>query len=166
MEADAYGVKLPAFGSETLMEADAYVVKLQTYGNEPLFGDLVEGSVILNSMGQIVADEWISASQNYRDIRLDRWIVMPSYIRGIVLLPAQAGELAGHTLPAPSVSGKPRLLSSFVAGFKAAAAKRVNLYRNQPALPLWQRNYSQTLIPDEVALGRIRRWLQESSEQP
>ncbi|MBD0336907.1 MAG: hypothetical protein ICV62_15565 [Cyanobacteria bacterium Co-bin13] len=148
------------------MAADVYVVKLQTYGNEALFGDLTKGSIILSPMGQIVADEWVNASRNYRDIKLDRWIVMPSYLRGIVLLPAQAGELASHTLQAPAASGKPRLLSSFVAGFKAAAAKRINLHRNHPDLPVWQRNYSETFIPDEVALQRIRCWLQESPDQP
>ena len=148
------------------MATDAYVVKLQTHRNEPLFGELVEGTVILSPLGQIVADEWVNAAQSHRDIELDRWIVMPSYIRGIVRLPAQGSDLANHALQSPTASSKPRLLSSFVAGFKAAAAKRVNLYRNQPDLPVWQRGYSETLILDEVVLESVRAWLREPSDQP
>lgn len=150
------------------MATDAYVVKLQTHRNEPLFGALVEGSVVLSPLGQIVADEWVNAAQSHRDIVLDRWIVMPSYIRGIVRLPAQGSnsDLTNHSLQATTASSKPRLLSSFVAGFKAAAAKRVNLYRNQPALPVWQRGYSETLVLDEVVLDSIRAWLRKPSDQP
>ena len=51
---------------------------------------------------------------------------------------------------------KPRALSSFVAGFKAAAAKRINLVRGIPGAPVWQRGYQEQQINDRKTLERIR----------
>lgn len=141
-----------------LKEADAYVIKLQTHRNEALFGVLADGVVVLNEMGQIVADEWVQASLSHRDVRLDTWVVRPTYIKGIIMLPTLLAEMPAPTQTAMT-STKPRLLSSFVAGFKAAAAKRINLLRSQPGLPVWQRSYSETLIPDELTLQRVRQLL-------
>ncbi|HEY9734928.1 MAG TPA: hypothetical protein V6D06_01555 [Trichocoleus sp.] len=145
------------------MEAEPYVIKLQTHRNESLFGEVIDGRMALNAIGHIVSEEWLNAARSHRDVQLDQWVVMPTYIRGIVLLPALKKE-AGHTSVISSTSAKPRLLTAFVAGFKAAAAKRINLQRNQPGLSVWQRSYSETLIPDETTLKRIRLQLCEQGE--
>ncbi len=48
---------------------------------------------------------------------------------------------------------------SFVAGFKAAATKRINRHRNTPGTPVWQRNYFERIIRDERALASIQQYI-------
>lgn len=146
----------PAIGSA---EADIYVIKLYTHRNETLFGTVVDGVCELNAMGQVVADEWVHLGLTRRDIRLDDLVVMPSYILGIVLLPTPWPEVARSSPWLAPSSTKPRALSSFIAGFKAAAAKRINLIRSQPGDIVWQRSYGDLLITDPSALLQVRQFL-------
>jgi REP element-mobilizing transposase RayT len=58
-----------------------------------------------------------------------------------------------HTGPAK------RSLPSFVSGFKSAVTKRINELRRMPGVPVWQRNYYEHIIRDEVSLNRIREYI-------
>lgn len=57
-------------------------------------------------------------------------------------------------------------MGSFVAGFKMAVTKRVNLLRGTPGGPVWQRNYYERIIRDDDEAARTlayicdnpRRW--------
>ncbi|HEY9762345.1 MAG TPA: hypothetical protein V6D07_07445 [Trichocoleus sp.] len=153
-----YGHFRPA--SALFEGATAYGVTLHTYQHESLFGLTIEESVQLNALGQIVAEEWVSTSHSHREIQLDDWIVMPNCVQGIVWLPSSSSSLGGDALTVFPESPKPRPLSAFVAGFKAAAAKRINLVRSQPGLSVWQRNYVETLLPNAAALNRRRQFIQ------
>lgn len=138
----------------------AYVIKLHTHNHGALFGEVEGSQVHLNEMGLIVTDEWQRLVDSPRPgIRLDYGLVTPTYLQGIVILREQTGD------PLLEATLKPRLLSAFVAGFKAAAAKRINLQRNQPGSPVWQRSYDEQLISDTVTLMRIRQQLQQQIDQ-
>jgi hypothetical protein len=51
-----------------------------------LFGEVVNGAVRLNPLGQIVYDEWLRSMGIRREIRLyeDEFVVMPNHLHGIV----------------------------------------------------------------------------------
>ena len=53
-------------------------------------------------------------------------------------------------------------IGSFVAGFKAAATKRINIHRNAPGIPVWQRNYYERIIRDDWALECIQRYIRNN----
>jgi len=142
-----------------LTEAAFYLIKLYTRDNEALFGNLEGDRSQLNGIGQIAADEWVRSSQACQGLELDEWIVLPNRLEGIVVIrePMLPGGYAAR-------SHKPRILSSFIASYKAAAAKRINLLRNAPGDSVWQRNYQERLIPDEAALIRVRQMLTKQFE--
>ncbi|MGK7872809.1 MAG: transposase [Xenococcaceae cyanobacterium] len=50
-------------------------------------------------------------------------------------------------------------LSSIVAGFKSATTKRINILRETPRNPLWQRNYYKSVIRNNHHLERIRDYI-------
>ena len=62
----------------------------------------------------------------------------------------------------PDPSRRPRSIGSLVAGFKAAATKRINESRGSPGAPVWQRNYYEHVIRDDEDLDRIRRYVAEN----
>lgn len=131
--------------------ATFYHIYLVTHQEECLFGELLGDHTQLNSSGQIVADEWRQiATTHQRDIALDLWTVLPNGIRALVAV--VNGPAYGLRANPP----KPRALSSFIAGFKAAAAKRINLVRGIPGAPVWKRGYQEQRIDDPKTLERIR----------
>jgi hypothetical protein len=141
-------------------EAHAYIIRILTFQQRPLLGYLRSGQLCLNDYGTIVADEWIHSANNRKGLELDLWTVLPDGIQGIVILKTASLPISNRGLAGELWSQKPWILSSFIASFKAAAAKRINLRRNQPGEPVWQRNYQEQLIPDEAALHLWRHRLQ------
>ncbi|MEO0533475.1 MAG: hypothetical protein AAF215_06365 [Cyanobacteria bacterium P01_A01_bin.123] len=142
-------------------EGTTYLIKLHAYNQEHLFGSVQRGSVCLNDIGHIAADEWVQSSRNRQEIELDGWAILPNYIQGIVVVQPKIAirEAAGYD-QIRQVQ-KPRSLSAFVAGFKAAAAKRINLLRNNPGLPVWERSYRERLLYTPAQLDYTRQSLQE-----
>ncbi len=138
-----------------------YHVHLSTHQEEFLFGDVSDEQTRLNSSGQIVADEWQRiAVAHQRDISLDHWTVLPNGIRALIAIDSNQAQQAYIRQSPP----KPRALSSFVAGFKAAAAKRINLVRGIPGVPVWQRGYQEQRIDDPHTLARVRQLLNSQAQ--
>ena len=136
-----------------------FYIHHRTHQEEFLFGDGSSERTILNPSGQIAADEWQQiAAAHQRNITLDLWTILPNGIRALI-------AVVNVDLYQPSTYGlrqsapKPRALSSFVAGFKAAAAKRINLVRGNSGTPVWQRGYQEQRIDDPQTLERIRQLL-------
>ncbi|MBE9158480.1 hypothetical protein IQ265_16810 [Nodosilinea sp. LEGE 06152] len=140
----------------------AYLVGLSTFQAQPLLGEYEQGSLCLNACGLIVADEWVRSAANRKGIAIDAWRITPNQLQSIVFLHMPitlTSGLAGG-LTESLGSQKPWLLSSFIASFKAAAAKRINLRLNQVGQLVWQRSYSEHLISDAARLSQLRHQLQ------
>ena len=44
-------------------------------------------------------------------------------------------------------------------GLETYSARRINAVRDPPGTPVWQRNYYEHIIRDDVSLDRIRRYI-------
>ena len=53
-------------------------------------------------------------------------------------------------------------MPSFVAGFKAAATRRINTLRGGARTAFWQRNYYEHIIRDEDDLSAIRAYIRDN----
>jgi REP element-mobilizing transposase RayT len=159
--------------------AGGYFITICSHQRECLFGEVVDGTMQLNELGKIVAEEWERSPNLRQEIKLDAWIVMPNHFHGIVFIepvaslgannhgigidaPIQSDGLAQSDAPLPTnmPNRKPRSLGSFIAGFKMAVTKRINLLRGTPRIPIWQRNYYEHIIRNDAALYKIREYVQ------
>ncbi|MEH2403438.1 transposase [Nostoc sp.] len=175
--------------------AGGYFITICSHQRECLFGEVVDGTMQLNDLGQIVAEEWERSPNLRQEIKLDAWIVMPNHFHGIVFIepvaylgvnnhgvgindhavvgaqglaplqsnvPLQSNGLPQSDAPLPTnmPNRKPRSLGSFIAGFKMAVTKRINLLRGTPRVPIWQRNYYEHIIRNQAALYKIREYVQ------
>ena len=64
----------------------AYFVTVCTHGRAHLFGDVVNGQMVLNDAGVIVAEEWMKSAQIRRELLLDEWIIMPNHFHAVVFI--------------------------------------------------------------------------------
>jgi hypothetical protein len=56
-------------------------------------------------------------------------------------------------------------LGHIVAYFKYQTTKQINLTRNTPGLPVWQRNYHDRIIRNEKELHEIREYIRNNPLQ-
>jgi REP element-mobilizing transposase RayT len=133
-----------------------------------LFGDIVDGRMVLNQYGMVVADEWQKSVLIRREIKLDIWVVMPNHFHGIVIINNNVGANGRSPLQRDGLSPqhdnsqprmKPKSLSSLMAGFKSITTKKINILCQTPGTRLWQRNYYDRIIRNEDALNKIRQYI-------
>ena len=136
-------------------EGVLYYVRLKTHGSSRLFEppensqpEYAESSVLVSSYAKIVADELLLSVADHKEIALDQWAVVPDALHTLVCI-------QNHSMASLQM-GKPRVLTAFIAEFKAVTAKRINLVRNQPGSPVWQRSYKEQRMADSFMLSRLR----------
>ena len=151
-------------------QAGGYFVTICTHFRECLFGEVSEGKVILNAFGKVVQEEWEKTKQMRQGINLDAFIVMPNHIHGILILegpPYSAGRRGTmHRAPTPQPEqfGKPTVNSipTILRGIKSSVTLRINMIRGIRLQPVWQRNYYEHVIRNDIDLEEIREYIQNS----
>lgn len=146
-----------------------YFITICTQNQQCVFGNIVDGQMVLNDAGQIVADEWEITSQIRDNIQLDQWVVMPNHFHGILFISNSGNVSAGTARRAPTkeqfaqpVSGS---IPTIVRSFKSAVTKRINELQNTAGCKLWQRNYYEHIVRDENDLNRIREYIKNNPAQ-
>ena len=153
--------------------AGAYFITICTHQRESLFGEIADGGVILTQIGAIVDECWCATPDHFPSAELDAYSVMPNHLHGIVIITQHAANVgARHAVPLQSrpestpaqAFGKPisGSLPTIVRSFKSAAARLVNIARDTPSAPLWQRNYYEHIIRNENDLNRIRAYIENN----
>ena len=159
----------------------AYFLTICTHNRGILFGEIIDGEMMLNDLGRIVESEWAESERMRSEIQLDEWVVMPNHFHGIVWI-TDNGEINDwrgdvyderidgrgerplaptEQLVVPSGTGS-KSIGALVAGFKSAVTKRINKLRAAPGSPVWQRNYYEHIIRSEAALNRTRQYILEN----
>ena len=171
----------------------AYFVTICAFQRQCLFGEIVNGQMRLNQYGEIVAEQWQKSAVIRQEIELDTWVVMPNHFHGVVIINdgdrvvvrdvvgANGNDVVGANGRSPlrddlypSLRMKPKSLSSLIAGFKSTVTKQINILRDAPGTPVWQRNYygaykprpsrarsapHEHIIRDRDALEKIRQYV-------
>ena len=158
--------------------AGAYFVTICAWERECRFGEVVDGVMRLNGESAIVREEWLRTETVRKEIDLGEYVVMPNHIHGIVRIVGAHGvrpicghpigvathesigrTTSGRTPCAPTVNRAPKSLGALIAGFKSVATRRINIMRDNPGGPLWQRNYYEHIIRDEADYQRIAEYI-------
>lgn len=142
-------------------QARMYFITVCVEGRECLFGEVVQGKMIVNQVGRIVEEEWLKTLALRPYVVLDEFVVMPNHFHAILLIVTAGRGTAGRA-PTTERFGKPvsGSLPTIVRSFKSAAAKHINELRSTPGVSLWQRNYHEHVIRNEDELHRIREYIQ------
>lgn len=132
----------------------AYFVSICTQNRECLFGDMVDGEMVLNDAGRMVSETWEWLATQYDHVELDEWVIMPNHMHGIIVI---VGIGRGGSRTAPTEKRKP--IGRLIGAFKTVSTKRINEIRKTHGAILWQRNYYEHIIRNENELNRIREYI-------
>jgi putative transposase len=160
----------------------AYFITICAFKREHIFGEILEGQMQHNAIGQIVLEEWEQTQKLRAEVTLDTFVVMPNHVHGVVwierdpvgaqraapLRPDDARFRTTHRELAVSKNNPPKQnepevrpgsLGAIVRAFKSAVTKRINESRVTPGLPVWQRNYHDRVIRNDRELSAIREYI-------
>jgi putative transposase len=151
-------------------QAGAYFVTVCTHDRACLLGDIIDGTMRLSAYGEIVDHGWQRTPSLRSQVDLDVYVIMPNHFHAIFVItdvsPDSVGAYCNTPLQKPAPPPSPPKLRSpsqtvgaIVRGFKAATTKQVNILRETPGVPFWQRNYWEHVIRDEADLARLRDYI-------
>jgi putative transposase len=134
-------------------QSGAYFVTVVTHDRACLFGDVADGKMQLNNVGQIAKAAWDELPAKFPLVRLDAFIVMPNHVHGIIMVGAQfiAPKInEGVMNHAPT-------LGEMVRAYKARSTRLIR----QAGTPnfAWQRNYYEHVVRNEESLNRVRQYI-------
>ena len=154
-----------------------YFITICTQDHHELFGKIVDSKMILNEYGKIVGKVLLKLPQRYKNIKLDKYIIMPNHFHGIIVInndnmnnndiycrgrvsrpvnPNRIETPNGRGNPAPTMV----TLGQIIAYFKYQSTKQINiLFGSLPGTKLWQRNYYEHIIRNEKSLNKIRQYI-------
>lgn len=145
-------------------QAGAYFLTICTHERACVFGDVMNGVMVLNDAGLLVQDEWHKLVERFPHLFLDAFVVMPNHVHSIIhvgaqfIAPSDMVENAAHSKTADSSAmNRAPTVGNIVRTFKAASTRRVR----QGVLDTfaWQRNYYEHIIRNDQALSRIREYI-------
>ncbi|GAB4330551.1 MAG: transposase [Calditrichia bacterium] len=143
----------------------AYFITICTAGRVHLFGTVRDGQMILSSLGEIVREEWEKSFAIRQELECDAFVIMPNHIHAIVRIVETDGRPSlrrpPQSPPPKTVVAyrAPKSISSFVAGFKSAATKRINEYRGTPGESVWQARFHDHIIRNQQEYERIAAYI-------
>ena len=168
----------------------AYFVTICTHNRECLFGEIVNGVLVLNDAGKMVEKWWYELNTKFLNIETDAHIIMPNHFHGIIIIvgadlcvcpenadlrvcPENADlcvcpninnndNYRGEHIHQGEHIGSP--LHKIVQWFKTMTTndyiKNVRTNNWKPFnKKLWQRNYYEHIIRNEIELNKIREYI-------
>ncbi|MBK9980958.1 MAG: transposase [Saprospiraceae bacterium] len=143
----------------------AYFVTANCINGEHLFGEVVNGEMNLNALGQIVYTQWYRTEAIRPNITLGAFVIMPNHIHGIIIInEKREPSVKSIQLLEPDGSSKKLISTSqtigaIMRGFMGAVTSEINKFRGTPGDKIWQVNYWDRIIRTEKAYHKISAYI-------
>ncbi|MSP38495.1 MAG: transposase [Deltaproteobacteria bacterium] len=144
-------------------DAGAYFITLSVNNRACIFGDVVDGAMVLNDTGRIVVSEWIRTPTIRSQVALDEYVVMPNHFHALEAIESSRRGVL-HT-PSEKFHSPSQTLGAVVRGFKSATTKWINEMRGTPRAAVWQRNYYDHVLRNDEELQRVREYIVNNPAQ-
>jgi REP element-mobilizing transposase RayT len=144
-------------------QAGVYYVTIVAWHRECLFGNAVDGEMVLSKFGLVAQQQWEKLPKRFPNIGLGAYTIMPNHMHGIIEILAGRGtavnlndfdgDMSRHA-PTHEQFQKPvkGSVPTIIRSYKSAVSYRINLMRNTDGVPVWQRNYYEHIIRNEQDL--------------
>ena len=132
-----HSIRLPDYDYASV---GGYFITICAKEKQCFFGEIKDGYVLSNGIGDIVRDCWLAIPEHFPGIKICDFVVMPNHVHGIL---QNCGE---------EKQSKKNKLSSIIRGFKVGVTQRVGF-------SVWQRNYYEHVIRNVKDYERIAEYI-------
>ena len=143
--------------------AGAYFVTLRAHRGLRVFGEVVNGVMVLNPLGRIADQCWTEFAERHTDAQVDVHVIMPNHAHVLLWImdtgSAEPGAVSKTRKFGDAIAGS---LSSLVGAYKSAVTQQAAHRGLIPAPPLWQRNFHDHIVRGEQELERIREYIRQN----
>jgi REP element-mobilizing transposase RayT len=144
----------------------AYFITFCAYQRMHLFGEVINGEMVLNERGKIARDEWFKTSELRPYVKLyeDEFVIMPNHGHGIIWIDEDWARQRRAPTNSREEFGKPvkGSIPTIVRAYKSAVTYTVNAGQNQGGAVLWQKNYYEHIIRNDRELENIRWYIRNN----
>jgi len=136
-----------------------YFITICTANRLCLFGEIIDGEMVLNEFGNIVDKCWLEIPKHHPSVRLEEYIIMPNHIHGILVIHDDIGVQNFEPLRIENKFQKiiPHSIGSIIRGFKIGVTKYFR--QNTDIYNVWQRNYYEQIIKDDISFDTICKYI-------
>ena len=109
----------------------------------------------LSDLGQIIDKQWRYIPEQYENIGIDNYVIMPNHIHGIIIVNNQIREDAR---PSPTVSD---IICSFKSKYTVEYIRLIKRNNLKVSGKIWQRSFFDHVIRNEKSLQNIREYIKK-----
>ena len=132
----------------------SYFVTSVVQGRLPLFGSVVDGTMVPNDAGRMVEQWWDELKAKFSGVSLPAFVVMPNHIHGIVQLPGDTDRRSVSLSRVMHWMGT-MTTNAYIRGVKDAGWRRFDG-------KLWQRSFHDHIIRKESSFQRILDYIADN----
>lgn len=158
-------------------QAGHYFITICCYKNHCLLGEIQEGEMYLNTVGQLVQQEWEATPEIRPNVELGPYIIMPNHLHAIVHINYQ---LYDSPRPLGAFQSPSQTLGAIVRGFKGSVVRELrglvdDYYTYNSTLfqqyqleqlrahpTIWAKNYYDHIIRDEKAYQSLQQYIEQN----
>jgi len=142
-----------------------YFITICSKDRANLFGNQVGAGLVsaqsdvskiveLSKIGQIIKKQWQDIPNQFENVGIDEFVIMPNHIHGILIL-NNPGKRAGAR-PAPTVSD---IICSFKSKCSVHYLKYIKKNNLKVSGEIWQQSFYEHIIRKEESLDEIREYI-------
>ncbi len=156
-----------------------YFITICTHNRENLFGEIIDGKMIINDAGKMVEKEILKTNEIRENIKIEEYIIMPNHIHFLieiveVLLLAHPNITKNNSInnktdieericQQQTHTMQSNTIGSIVNHIKSKITK---WYRqNTDIYCVWQRNYYENIIKNEEMYQKVSEYIKNNPQK-
>lgn len=133
-----------------------YFITICSHQKRCIFGNIQNSFVQLSAIGEIVNNNWLQIPKHTPRVEIGTFVVMPNHIHGILYIIDE--EFGIEPTSIPRTKQKSPNIGAILGWFKMSVTRDVRI--TMPGVEVWQRNYYDHILRNEVDEQRIMEYIQ------
>ncbi|MES2618650.1 MAG: transposase [Bacteroidota bacterium] len=144
----------------------AYFITICTKNKEHFFGEIIDGQIILNPIGEITFQYLREIPQHFSHVTIDAF-VMPNHVHCIIIIDKTVNNAGTRHVVSLQHTANLRLnafskpipgsISVIIQQFKSSVKRWCN--KNNHAYFIWQSRFHDHVIRDSISFERIKNYI-------